>query len=79
MIILVTSEKLRVEIRHCYHMCDKYARNYYSWTTLQMLLPTYCVDDVSSYSSIFIFLRIHSFICLFLHSYSAHAFITKIP
>ncbi len=28
-------------------MCDKYPRNYYAWTTLQTLLPSYTVDDVS--------------------------------
>ncbi|KNB43494.1 hypothetical protein JH06_4997 [Blastocystis sp. subtype 4] len=27
-------------------MCDKYPRNYYAWTTLQTLLPSYTVDDI---------------------------------
>lgn len=43
-----TSSLLPKEIKHCYVMCDKYPRNYYSWTTLQMLLPLYTIEQVES-------------------------------
>ena len=43
---LVTPELLAAEVEHCYTMCDLYPRNYYSWTTLQVLLPEYSYENV---------------------------------
>lgn len=40
---------LEEEIEHCYTMCDKYPRNYYAWTTLQMLLPHYSTAQVCAF------------------------------
>ncbi|CBK22904.2 uncharacterized protein [Blastocystis hominis] len=46
--LILTPELLQSEVEHCYTMCDLYPRNYYSWTTLQLLLPLYSNENIRS-------------------------------
>lgn len=47
-------------------MCDLYPRNYYSWTTLQILLPQYTVSDMLQEVK-----RNRDFFCTHITDYSA--------